>query len=86
MKRTKHLSLSVIKDAMSACNSIYRHNAKSAVGYAFVKKVSGREVETGEYVFRGYEDLVTPERFDGIITFKDKKLKDLRTSEIIDLN
>jgi hypothetical protein len=86
MKRTKNLSLSVVKDAIAVCNSIYRLNASAAIGYAFSKTPSGRSVECGEYVYRGYEDKITSERFDGLISFEDKKLTDIKTGELVALS
>lgn len=79
--RTKNISQSVINDAKAVCNSIYRMNAKTAIGYAFTKRSNGREVATGEFVFTG--ESITSNQFDGFINFADKTLTDLISNEQI---
>jgi len=80
LKRTKNLSVSVIRDALAVVGSIHSRNAPWAVGYAFTKRKDGRGVFSGTFInsidiwrdpdyltkFDGYLRYLTPKRCIGV--------------------
>lgn len=81
-KHIKKISKSAIEDALNVCNSIFRMNAKTAIGYAFDVDKENKEVYQGEFVFCGedVEDL-----YHGFIDFEFNILHDHLSGEKIDL-
>lgn len=86
--RTKNISFSVLKDAMSVCGSIYRANSLGAIGYLFNSNKTGKAVSRGMFYHGGSydKDELDPAYWDGYIDFKDKTLKDLVSEEVLDLS
>lgn len=86
--RTKNISFSVLKDAMSVCRSIYRANSLGAIGYLFNSNKTGKAVSRGMFYHGGCYDLdeLDPAYWDGYIDFKDKTMKDLVSEEVLDLS
>lgn len=82
--KTQNIPASIIKDAQSVTNGLYRMNARNARGYAFCCHENGKEVAVGEFIWFG-ETHVNSENFDGYIDFKQKTLTDLQSNETINL-
>jgi hypothetical protein len=89
--RTKNISRSVIKDALSVAGGLYSMNARSAYGYVFNPNTRGTGVAWGMFV--DYEDELNGET--GFICkrdcelngrkFKAGTLTDLISNEVINL-
>ena len=84
-QRTKNISGSVLKDALNVVGGMYSLNAKTSIGYAFIRNATGKEVEQGEFIFDCEIDEVNSKHFDGYIDFKNKTCQDLETKQIIQL-
>jgi hypothetical protein len=86
--RTKNISSSVLKDALSVTRSIYGLNAASAVGYLFNPNMAGKAVSNGMFYNNSPYDReeFDAKRWTGYIDFATKTLKDLDSEEVLDLS
>ena len=83
--KTKNLSATTIKEAMSVAGGMYRMNASESKGYGFVKNERNRGLSCGEFLFSCEMEKVTAENFDGYICYETKTLTDLASGEKIQL-
>jgi len=79
--KTKTLSAKTIRNAISVAGGLFSMNARSACGYAFTKNKKNDGVNCGEFIYSSELPDVTADRFDGYISFDDKTLHDLNSTE-----
>lgn len=78
----KRIPSAVLRDAINVCGSMYRMNARYATGYSFNCNDAGDAVASGEFT----NDSDNPDRWDGVIRFEPRELRDNISGKIYSLD